>query len=477
MGTKQPNTKLKAVREAKSLSQAEVAKMVGVPTNTYQRWEAEGMMPQPEYRRKLCKVHNASLAELGLLPGKNDMPSGTIIELKEASEYREEQNEYLQSDLASRLFGIVDAGTRTDQRKTFVQILEQFDAMNTENQDYEVTRRQAIVSLATFPFVPPINLEKRERVASSDYELFVKECGASLTACEELAQSRNAQDLWLAFRCVCRYLVELDVISHTSSRYRTQALELAAHCAILRTNLGWDCKGNSSALTFAQDAMRISRESGNICLQLSASTKLAWAYLWGGERELALETACDARDLLGKYKEQQLPICVLGGTWSTLSVMQARNGLDPDRAIQKASEQGADNEIQFLLDFTETTMFREKGDALYYFGTTDDAMKAYAQIIDEKTLEATKPFQGLLTERRRLSVIEGMARASQEGKARNMGNAIRYWEAAIEGAKRMKSENKYRRALALHDDLKKAFSGETQIHNLRDHFRRGKGWK
>src|SRR5579859_778576 len=238
MGPKQPNTKLKAVREAKSLSQAEVAKMVGVPTNTYQRWEAEGMMPQPEYRRKLCKVHNASLEELGLIPGKNDTPF-VKIELKDVSEYREEQNEYLQSDLRSRLLSIVDAGTCDDQRKEFEQIMEQFDAMNTENQDYQMTRRQAVISLATFPFAPPINLEKRERVASSHYELFLKECGASLTACEELARSSDPDDLDLAFRCVCRYLVELKVICNTSLRYRTQALELAAHYAILKSNLGW----------------------------------------------------------------------------------------------------------------------------------------------------------------------------------------------------------------------------------------------
>jgi DNA-binding XRE family transcriptional regulator len=476
MATREPNTKLKAAREYNGWSQKTVAKMVEVRESTYQNWELGVSFPHPDNRLRLCKIFRASMEELGLFPGNDDTPAGTI-ELKDASEYCDEQNRYLQSHLPSRLLSIVDAGTYADQCKEFGQIMEQFDAMNTENQDYQITRRQAVLSLATLPFAPPLNLEKRDRVSTSDYELFVKECGASLAACEELVKSSNPDDLWLAFRCVCRYLVELEIISRSSSRYRTQALELAAHCAILKALLGWNCTGNASALIFAQDAMRISRDSGNICLQLSASAKLAWAYLWGDERELALETASDARNLLEKYKERRFPICIRGGTWSTLSIMQARNGVDPDRAIKKASEQWPDNEIQFLLVFTGANMWTEQGDALCYSGATGKAMKAYAQVIDAKTLEPTKPFQEILTGDLRLRVIEGMARASLEGDARNMGNALRYWVAAIEGAKKMKSESKYKRALTIYDDMKLAFPGEKQIHNLRDYFRRGKGWK
>ena len=85
-------------------------------------------------------------------------------------------------------------------------------------------------------------------------------------------------------------------------------------------------------------------------------------------------------------------------------------------------------------------------------------------------------FQGTLTKDLRLLVIEGITRASLEGEARNMENTIHSWKAAIEGAKRMKGEAKYMRAIALYDDMKKAFPGEKQIHDLHDHFRRSRGW-
>jgi DNA-binding XRE family transcriptional regulator len=309
MATKEPNTKLKAAREYNGWSQKTVAKMVEVRESTYQNWELGVSFPHPDNRLRLCKIFRASMEELGLLPSNDDTPAGTI-ELAEASEYREEQNQYLQSHLASRLLSIVDAGTYTDQCKKFGQIMEQFDAMNTENQYYKITRRQAVISLATFPFAPPLNLEKRDRVSTSDYELFVKECGASLAACEELSHSGNARDLWLAFRCVCRYLVELEVIGNSSSRYRTQALELAAHCALLKTSLSWGRAGKSTALLCAQDAMRISRQSGNIYWLLNAYSDLAWGYVENDQRELALQTAREARVLFENHEKhrERLPI-------------------------------------------------------------------------------------------------------------------------------------------------------------------------
>src|SRR5579859_3237322 len=241
----QPNRELKQARLSVGLTQDDVAKALRIGVKTYSGWECGDHVPYLRHRRALAPIFKLSVKQVNALFGDGDFPSSNdatpdaTIELKEASEYREEQNEYLLGNLGSRLLGIVDAGTYDDQCQAFALIIEQFDAMNTENQNYDITRRQAITSLATFPFVPPLNLEKRERVASSHYELFLQECGASLTACEELARSSDPDDLDLAFRCVCRYLVELKVICNTSLRYRTQALELAAHYAILKSNLGW----------------------------------------------------------------------------------------------------------------------------------------------------------------------------------------------------------------------------------------------
>ena len=322
----QPNLLLKQARLNVGLTQEEVAEELNVKVNTYSSWECGDHKPYLRFRRALAPIFKMSIEQVNALFGESGFPSGNggtpagTIELKDASEYREQQNKYLQSRLDSRLLSIVDAGAYTDQREAFAQIMEQFGAMNTENPEYEMTRRKAVIGLATFPFVPPINLEKRERVSPSYYELFVKECGASLTACNELAHSSDPDDLWLAFRCVCRYLVELEIICNSLSRYRHTGARVSSPLCYpedeSRLGSHWQVYGAS----LCSGCHDISRESGNICWLLSAYSDLAWAYVENDERELALETARDARDLLEEHEKHKgrLPICIRGGTYMTL---------------------------------------------------------------------------------------------------------------------------------------------------------------
>jgi len=314
----------------------------------------------------------------------------------------------------------------------------------------------------------PVGERLHSMVERFAYEPFLEECRTRLPICEELAQSSDPHNRRLALQYVSGYLIDLETIIHSSPRNRTQALELAAHYAILKTSLGWSCADDATALLFAQDAIQFSRESGNICLLLSAHSKLAWAYLYTDQRRLALTTAREARDLVEKYKNA-LPVCLWGGTYSNLSVMEARNRLDPDTARKKAIEQGPDNQVMYGMDFTGGRMWIEQGEASYYAGKTKEALEAYEKIVDPNTLETTKPFQETLPERWRVETLLDMSRASMSEKARNKTDAIRYWEAAIEGAKRMGSL--YDKALAAHDEMELAFPDEQEVHNLLDHIK------
>src|SRR5215469_9937513 len=242
----QPNRELKRARENVGLTQDDIAKALRIGVKTYSGWECGDHIPYLRHRRELAPIFKMSIEQVNALFGDagpssdNDATPSGIIGLKDASYDSKWMKQSLEDDLGQRLLGIVDAGTYADQCKEFTLIIEQFDAMHTkDNEIYLMTRRQAVRNLAAFPFAPPINLKKRDRVAPSDYELFLKECGASLTACSELAKSSNPDDLTFAFQCVSRYLVELKVIGNSSSRYRQQALELAAVCAIGKKTLGW----------------------------------------------------------------------------------------------------------------------------------------------------------------------------------------------------------------------------------------------
>jgi DNA-binding XRE family transcriptional regulator/tetratricopeptide (TPR) repeat protein len=462
----QPNEKLKDARENIGLTQSEMAKAVGVETTTYYGWEHGDHLPYLRHRVRLARVFNISMAELRTILYGDETPSSGIMTIDDPKRVKA----YITKQFRLRLLGIVDGGTYEDQCEAFALIVEEFDAMNIpEDLSYQRTRRQAITDLAVLPFVAPLGLaERADPLLSSQYELFLKECGASLAACEELTLSSEAEDRFLAFECVSRYLVELRAIAKSSSRYRMQALELATRCAIQKTILGAGCVNDAGALVFAQEAVELAAESGNVCLQLSASSKLAWAYLWTNKRRLALQTATNAGDLLKRYKEP-LPACIRGGTHSTLSVMQAKNGLPYDTALKKAGEQDPGFRILYGMEFTTDTIPIERGKAYLYAGKTDEAMKSFAEVVDLDTLETTKPFRGVLTEAWRIQTVLDMSRAVLEGPAKDMRDAIRYWKAAIEGAKRLKSEGFYDGALETHDQMKVAFPGEKEVRDLLDH--------
>ena len=476
MATGQPNLLLKEARENIGLTQPEIAERVGVDDATYYGWEHGNHIPYLRHRRKLAETLNMSMAEVNTLFGNEGSLSGTI-KLKDASYESEAVNEYLQGNLGQRLLGIVDAGPYTDQRKAFTQITEQFDAMNTENLHYQMTRREAIRDLAVLPFAPPINLQKRDRVSSLHYDLFLKECGASLAAVDELRYSKNPDDLTFAFQCVSRYLVELKVIANSSSRYRQQALELAAHCAIRRKSLGWARTSRAANLLFAQDAVDLALESSNICLILSAHCHQAHEYLDNNQRKLALDTSLAARNLLERHEKQKgrLPAHIRGGTQSTLSNMQARNGLSFDTALKKAGEEDPGNEDPYRMLYTRVWVWMDQGATLYYAGKTAEALRAYEQLVDPDTLATREPFKETLTETWRIKTILGMAQASMKGTARDKGSAIRYWEEAIGGVKKLKHESLYDRALRAHDEMDLVFPDEQEVHNLLDHIRPAKG--
>jgi transcriptional regulator with XRE-family HTH domain len=460
-----PNLALKQAREDVGLSQAEMAHKLNVPKNTYASWEY-GRIPYPHNRIGLAQVLGISVAEVNrLLKGENG--PATMQQFGDLTQVKE----HISNSLFLRLTSVVDAGYYSDQCRCFALIIEEFASMNTSDLSYPITRRKAITDLATLPFfMAPLALANRtELLHSSHYNEFLKECGASLIACEELSSSSESKDLMLAFQCVSRLLVELEAIISNSSQYRLEAQELAAYCAILKTNLGWVRVGNTATIPLAESAVAHADASGNINLQLSARSKLAWAYSNEDQQILALDTANDATALLRRHKGL-LPICIRGGTYSTLAAMQGKNEVDPERASQMAMEQGPDSQVRYGMEFTFFRFWEERGNVLRYTGDYENALKAYAKIIDPQTLQIV-PKDGL-TERWRLEALLSMAKASIA--LRDKRNALRYWVETIEGAKRIKNKTTYSKVRSSYDVMKFVFRGDEEVRDLRDHLVRKK---
>jgi len=460
---------LKTEREKQGWSQAEVASMIKAGEASYYRWESLGVTPTPFYRRALARLFSKTIEELGLLPGKRSLPSDILSQ--ETDLDLEEIREAVNANLFLQLCSIMNESVHEDRCEKYAVILEDFELMNMHHElATAMTRRQAVMSLALLPFSPPLSLvsESVHTLPASKYDLFLQEVGASLVACEDLASSSDPREIALAFRCVSRYLIELKAIIKSSSKSRERAQELACHCAILKTNVGWAYAGDAATLLFAKEAVEITREFGHVELYLSALSKLAWSYLYQDEEALALSTAQQAITLLKGHKGP-IPICIYGGTWSTLGVVQARNFLDPDFAIKKAGEQKIGNTILYGMKFDGSRALIEQGIAQGSIGQTGEAMKAYSLVIDPTSLEVIPAFQGTVTEGRRLETILHMAEASLTGDSRDMDKAIRYWEYVLNfGGNSKHAESKI---AMLYKAMSLVFPGEDRVAKLSEQFR------
>lgn len=60
-----PNSALRKAREDQGLTQKEVAKGVGVNTDTYRRWEQNAQQPTIKHVGKLCRFFKKTVEELG----------------------------------------------------------------------------------------------------------------------------------------------------------------------------------------------------------------------------------------------------------------------------------------------------------------------------------------------------------------------------------------------------------------------------
>ena len=129
-------------------------------------------------------------------------------------------------------------------------------------------------------------------------------------------------------------------IINDSSTYRQEALDLATRYALLKTLLGWILMSLTDVIPYAQNAVVLSKETGDLSLQLSAYSKLAWAYFYDKKYPLALTTAHQAASLLQHYQQhthaEPLHPNMRGGTYSTLALMQASNRQSPDLALGNA---------------------------------------------------------------------------------------------------------------------------------------------
>lgn len=475
--------RLIAARKKLHLSQMEAAERVNVGIVTYQRWETGKAEPQPEHMRQLYGVFGTMLASevmarsleasdrIGFSPASS--ASGNSSEEKQSGasvEKLDEPGAFIATNMTPHLWFLAfqHYPTPYDRQDAIRQAIKEFDTMNTDNKNYQITRREALCSLATLPMIT-FGLTIPEKVIQTpQYGSVLAQCAASLEACWELYQNGNASETTLAFKCASKYLSVLQTISRDSSKHRKEAIDLATHYALVKTLLGWICIGPTETIQYAKDAVSLSKETENISLQLSAHSKLAWAYFYTRKYTPALTTAQQAKMLLQGYTQRPnaapLHPSVYGGTYSTLALMQAKSELSPDAALGKVTEVDPGNERYAFMTSKRSTLLLEAGWTYCYHDDQTKAMTALEQRVDPETL-APKIAQ---SEMGRVETLNVMALSSLRAKDRDMEKIIHLWIAGIEGAKTLQNEQRFNESLTIYELMDVIWSGEQRIAALRD---------
>src|SRR5436305_133781 len=256
------------------------------------RWERGIRKPRPYYQEKLCMIYGKSASQLGLAPQDDEhdlsaVPTSSSENMVQSEEVQifqisqrstaetdppQEQEHVILSSVpksgiriseapasliasdipdervvvvsaevakismseALWMLAFLDDLSCEEKRSAIRQAIEKFDLMNTNNENYQVTRRDAIQSVARLAFVTlglsiPNNTIKPERYGDA-----LAYCAAALEGCEELYWSDDPEDVREAFLYTSIYLPILKMIAKASAIYRGEALGLATRYALLK---------------------------------------------------------------------------------------------------------------------------------------------------------------------------------------------------------------------------------------------------
>jgi tetratricopeptide (TPR) repeat protein len=343
-------------------------------------------------------------------------------------------------------------------------VLEEHD-MHT-NDDAQISRRDALRRLAMLPLLT-LKLNALQFVLHHPTEDILAQCTASIAACWELSKSSDGADLTLAFKSVSAYVPTLKAIVKGASRHQKEAANLVGQCSILKTMLGWHLEGPKTAIVYSQDAVTYAREAGDTVLLLSALDYQAWLYYYGNCSKKAQNTVEQTLSLL-KGSKAPLPPRLVGGIYSTMAVMQARNGQRATAPLRQAVESffsGQEEEHHYVyIDYTKSALVLNDGMAHYQQGDYDKATDSLSQLIDPETLA----LKMALPERSYIEGLNILTLASLKLGKKDMERTLFFWQAAIQGASTLQSEQRFQEALLGYEIMRSVWPGEKRIVGLRD---------
>jgi len=286
------NPQLIAARQRMNWTQSDACEAIGVPDiRSWQRWEQEGVLPNPYYRRKLCAIFDMSVEELGFARSSQKDASIIIVETEQkiflppsVNRYSEEEDRDWTTWFGvkqAQLFTMINAWSKQafmhDEIQTMVdqeikmmdETLNQYEAQEKQS----ISRRQALIGIAALP----ITLLAYNHGLAPDTiaEEFLPQCSASITACWHLLKGKG---LTAVNEILPKYVPMLTTIALRPSKYQQAAARLATQTSILQAIIAMHRLNFIGREGYCKDAIRYSKISGDNKLQAAALMYLGYTF-------------------------------------------------------------------------------------------------------------------------------------------------------------------------------------------------------
>jgi hypothetical protein len=181
---------------------------------------------------------------------------------------------------------------------------------------------------------------------------------------------------------------------------------------------------------------------------------------------MALKTIQEGEYALKEYQRKKnrppLPIGVIGNFYSGYSIAQVDNGIDADAAIGVAIDSEPLSGHVAFMEFSAFDQWWEAARACNSKGDAKQAMKWLNKLIDPETL-APRISQN---EGGRVTVLSTLTDTLLQSQERDMEQIIKVWTASMEGAKALKGEERYRKAMTNFVVMRSLWPGEDAIRKL-----------
>jgi hypothetical protein len=116
------------------------------------------------------------------------------------------------------------------------KMLEEFESMNKENEQYGVSRREALTGLALLPMATLGLTTSAEAPKAAEIEDMLTQCSASVAACGYLSKGTR-EEMDLAFSALSGLLPTLKAIAKDSASYRRPAALLTAQVLLIKATV------------------------------------------------------------------------------------------------------------------------------------------------------------------------------------------------------------------------------------------------